>query len=186
MRMQAADERAEALRPVFTELRKLSANAIARELNARQIATPSGKPWSAVPCCACSAGWRGVKGAHARRRGRVIHDQRRQPGVGDHRGGYVGICSVWDSCTSWNTDKKRDAQRAQKHVGLRFSGPMQVRMMGKKHGLHGGRRAVDWSNDQRGRPIKETEGCNSEKSANYQGRQRPGGRVDQIEQQEAH
>ena len=48
MRMQAADERAEALRPVFAELRELSANAIARELNARQIATPSGKPWSAV------------------------------------------------------------------------------------------------------------------------------------------
>ena len=48
MRMQAADERAEALRPVLAELRELSANAIARELNARQIATPSGKPWSAV------------------------------------------------------------------------------------------------------------------------------------------
>ena len=48
LKMQAADERAEALRPAFTELRELSANAIARELNARQIATPSGKPWSAV------------------------------------------------------------------------------------------------------------------------------------------
>ena len=82
LKMQAADQRAEALRPVFTELRELSANgtacgpmparnsarsprdrrghtvlaelrelsanAIARELNARQIATPSGKPWSAV------------------------------------------------------------------------------------------------------------------------------------------
>ena len=48
MRMQAADERAEALRPAFTELRELSANAIARELNARQTVTPSGKPWSAV------------------------------------------------------------------------------------------------------------------------------------------
>ena len=48
MRMQAADERAEALRPVFAELRELSANAIAREVNVRQIATPSGKPWSAV------------------------------------------------------------------------------------------------------------------------------------------
>ena len=48
LRMQAADERAEALRPVFAELRELSANAIARELNTRQIATPSGKPWSAV------------------------------------------------------------------------------------------------------------------------------------------
>ena len=33
---------------MFTELRDLSANAIARELNARQVATPSGKPWSAV------------------------------------------------------------------------------------------------------------------------------------------
>ena len=48
LRMQAADDRAEALRPVFVELADLSANAIARELNARQIATPSGKPWSAV------------------------------------------------------------------------------------------------------------------------------------------
>jgi DNA invertase Pin-like site-specific DNA recombinase len=48
MRMQAADERAEALRPVFTELRERSANAIARELNARKIVTPSGMPWSAV------------------------------------------------------------------------------------------------------------------------------------------
>ena len=48
LKMQAADERAEALRPVLAELRELSANAIARELNTRQIATPSGKPWSAV------------------------------------------------------------------------------------------------------------------------------------------
>ena len=30
------------------ELADQSANAIARELNTRQIATPSGKPWSAV------------------------------------------------------------------------------------------------------------------------------------------
>jgi hypothetical protein len=43
--MQAADGRAQTLRPVFDELRELSANAIARELNARQIGTPSGKPW---------------------------------------------------------------------------------------------------------------------------------------------
>jgi DNA invertase Pin-like site-specific DNA recombinase len=48
LKMQAADERAEVLRQVLAELRELSANAIARELNARQIATPSGKPWSAV------------------------------------------------------------------------------------------------------------------------------------------
>lgn len=48
LRMEAADARAETLRPVFEELADLSANAIARELNARQIETPSGKPWSAV------------------------------------------------------------------------------------------------------------------------------------------
>ena len=48
LRMKEADERAEALRPVFVELADLSANAIARELNTRQVATPSGKPWSAV------------------------------------------------------------------------------------------------------------------------------------------
>ena len=48
LRMKAADERAETLRPVFVELKERSANAIARELNARQIMTPSGKPWSAV------------------------------------------------------------------------------------------------------------------------------------------
>jgi DNA invertase Pin-like site-specific DNA recombinase len=49
--IQARDEaraRAEALRPVFEELKGESANAIARELNARQIGTPSGNPWSAV------------------------------------------------------------------------------------------------------------------------------------------
>ena len=44
----AAQQRAEALRPVFEELTDLSANAIARELNVRQIETPNGKPWSAV------------------------------------------------------------------------------------------------------------------------------------------
>jgi DNA invertase Pin-like site-specific DNA recombinase len=48
LKMQAADNRAEVLRPVLAELRELSANAIARELNARRIGTPSGKPWSAV------------------------------------------------------------------------------------------------------------------------------------------
>ena len=48
--MQAADKRAEALRPLFEELDALglSANGKARELNARQIPTPRGKPWSAV------------------------------------------------------------------------------------------------------------------------------------------
>ena len=46
--VQAAQQRAEALRPVFEELTDLSANAKARELNARGIETPNGKPWSAV------------------------------------------------------------------------------------------------------------------------------------------
>ena len=49
--IEARDEamrRAEALRGVLEELKALSANAIARELNARAIATPSGAPWSAV------------------------------------------------------------------------------------------------------------------------------------------
>jgi DNA invertase Pin-like site-specific DNA recombinase len=49
--IQARDEanaRAEILRPVFAELADLSANAIARELNARRIKTTSGRPWSAV------------------------------------------------------------------------------------------------------------------------------------------
>ena len=44
----AAKARAEALRPVFSELEGLSANAIAVELNARAVPTPTGSPWSAV------------------------------------------------------------------------------------------------------------------------------------------
>ena len=43
-----ANARAELLRPLFAELEGLSANAIAREFNARGVATPTGKPWSAV------------------------------------------------------------------------------------------------------------------------------------------
>jgi DNA invertase Pin-like site-specific DNA recombinase len=45
---RAAAERAEALRPVFTELAALSANAAAAELNARKVPTPTGAPWSAL------------------------------------------------------------------------------------------------------------------------------------------
>lgn len=44
---EAALERAEQLRPILTELQNLSANKIAKELNARHIATPRNKPWSA-------------------------------------------------------------------------------------------------------------------------------------------
>jgi hypothetical protein len=36
------------LRPVFTELADLSANALSRELNRRGVPTTTGKPWSAV------------------------------------------------------------------------------------------------------------------------------------------
>jgi DNA invertase Pin-like site-specific DNA recombinase len=43
-----ARERAEALRPVFTELAGLSANALSRELNRRAVPTATGKPWSPV------------------------------------------------------------------------------------------------------------------------------------------
>ena len=44
----AAAERDAALRPALVALGDLSANAIARELNARKIPTPNGKRWSAV------------------------------------------------------------------------------------------------------------------------------------------
>ena len=40
-----AKARAEALRPLMSELSSLSARAIAAELNARGVATPSGARW---------------------------------------------------------------------------------------------------------------------------------------------
>jgi transposase len=43
-----ARARAEAPRPVFTELAGKAANAIALELNRRGVETPTGSPWSAV------------------------------------------------------------------------------------------------------------------------------------------
>jgi DNA invertase Pin-like site-specific DNA recombinase len=43
----AAKERAESLRPVFAELAHMSANAIAIELNARNVPTPNGGRWHA-------------------------------------------------------------------------------------------------------------------------------------------
>jgi DNA invertase Pin-like site-specific DNA recombinase len=43
-----AQERAEALRPIFTELAGMSARAIAAKLNNRNVPTPGGAPWSAV------------------------------------------------------------------------------------------------------------------------------------------
>ena len=45
---QAAVERARALAPLFEELAGKSAREIARILNARNVATPTGRPWSAV------------------------------------------------------------------------------------------------------------------------------------------
>jgi hypothetical protein len=39
--------RVRAIAPVLVELAGMSAHAAARELNVRQVATPSGVPWSA-------------------------------------------------------------------------------------------------------------------------------------------
>jgi DNA invertase Pin-like site-specific DNA recombinase len=45
---QEAQDRAEALRPIFTELAGKSARAIAAELNERKVPTPNGGPWYAA------------------------------------------------------------------------------------------------------------------------------------------
>jgi DNA invertase Pin-like site-specific DNA recombinase len=46
-RQEAAVSRAQAIAPLFAELAGLSAHAAAVELNARQVPTPTGAPWSA-------------------------------------------------------------------------------------------------------------------------------------------
>ena len=46
-RQAAALERERAIAPILSELTGMSARAVAAELNARQIETPSGAPWSA-------------------------------------------------------------------------------------------------------------------------------------------
>jgi hypothetical protein len=43
----SAIERANALAPILTECQGMSARQIAAELNARQVATPTGAAWSA-------------------------------------------------------------------------------------------------------------------------------------------
>ena len=43
-----ARQRAELLRPVFAELAGMTARAIARELNEREVSTPGGGPWHAT------------------------------------------------------------------------------------------------------------------------------------------
>jgi DNA invertase Pin-like site-specific DNA recombinase len=43
--IQNANNRAKALRPILKELEGLSANVIAKELNARKVPTPHGGPW---------------------------------------------------------------------------------------------------------------------------------------------
>jgi DNA invertase Pin-like site-specific DNA recombinase len=43
----AAADRAQALRPVFAETAGLSAHKAAEVINARQVPTPTGRPWSA-------------------------------------------------------------------------------------------------------------------------------------------
>jgi Recombinase len=46
-RQAAALERARAIAPILSELTGMSAHAVAAKLNARQVETPSGAPWSA-------------------------------------------------------------------------------------------------------------------------------------------
>jgi DNA invertase Pin-like site-specific DNA recombinase len=46
-RQAAALERARAIAPILSELAGMSARSVAAELNARQVETPSGAPWSA-------------------------------------------------------------------------------------------------------------------------------------------
>jgi hypothetical protein len=46
-RQAGALERARAIAPVLSELGGMSARSAAAELNARQVKTPSGAPWSA-------------------------------------------------------------------------------------------------------------------------------------------
>jgi hypothetical protein len=47
MRQAGAAERARAIAPILSELAGMSARAVAAELNARQVETPTGAPWSA-------------------------------------------------------------------------------------------------------------------------------------------
>jgi DNA invertase Pin-like site-specific DNA recombinase len=46
-RQADALQRARAIAPILSELTGMSARAVAAELNARQVETPSGAPWSA-------------------------------------------------------------------------------------------------------------------------------------------
>jgi hypothetical protein len=46
-RQADALERARAIAPILSKLTGMSARAVAAELNARQVETPSGAPWSA-------------------------------------------------------------------------------------------------------------------------------------------
>ena len=46
-RQAGALERARAIAPILSELAGMSARSVAAELNARQVETPSGAPWSA-------------------------------------------------------------------------------------------------------------------------------------------
>jgi hypothetical protein len=47
VKQAGALERARAIAPIPSELAGMSARAVAAELNARQVETPSGAPWSA-------------------------------------------------------------------------------------------------------------------------------------------
>ena len=65
--IDAAQERAEALRPILVELGGMSARAIAAELNKRGIPTPNGGPWYATTVIRVQNRLRAEKGPTARR-----------------------------------------------------------------------------------------------------------------------
>jgi hypothetical protein len=57
---EAAAERAEQLRPLFTELAGMSHRKVAAELNARKIPTPAGGQWHAVTVKRVLSAWADV------------------------------------------------------------------------------------------------------------------------------
>jgi DNA invertase Pin-like site-specific DNA recombinase len=56
-RQAAALERARAIAPILSELAGMSARSVAAELNARQVGTPSGAPWSAKTVIRAANNW---------------------------------------------------------------------------------------------------------------------------------
>jgi DNA invertase Pin-like site-specific DNA recombinase len=70
-RQAEAAARARAIEPVISELAGLSAHATARELNRREVPTPTGKPWSAKTVLRVRERARGARRLNARGRRRA-------------------------------------------------------------------------------------------------------------------